>query len=43
MRKIEVEEQNYQIRPSFILPYCRAKTDVALQHQLSLISINSSL
>ncbi len=29
MRKIKVDGQNYQIRPSFILPYCRAKTDVA--------------
>lgn len=29
MRKIKVDGQNYQIRPSFILPYCRAKTDLA--------------
>jgi hypothetical protein len=29
MRKIKVAGQNYQIRPSFILPYCRAKTYIA--------------
>ncbi len=29
MRKIKVDGQNYQIRPSFILPYCRARIDVA--------------
>lgn len=28
MRKISVQGFNYQIRPSFMLPYCRAKSDV---------------
>jgi len=26
MRKIKIGDLNYRIRPSFILPYCRAKT-----------------
>ena len=29
MRKIKLGEINYQIRPSFILPYMREKTDLA--------------